>query len=416
MPLWELHSPPLTSPPTSKLVPDEVLLEFDGLTAFTATSDVDGQSLLAYFTDYGEGDGGGTVTRFFVAPTTINIVSRLKAGDVSIRTALDQPITWLADVAEDGDVKAAWRCPVNELPPDALPAKQVMLFPWLEPLVRLRAIGPRVKAERLPTSVVKNLVSAAENATRVLVGFLLNRAAVPGRPAKDVRDLYELEAHQIAYGSFEMSFRPASRALSERLDDEEARSLYADVERLLKAGLTWASGGMNDAIALTDPAEEPVVLRALNALCPSRGAPSHVIEVTGRVAPDTGPVVKLTAKTKSIVREYVRQQQQDDLQPLVLIGVVEEHDYSGSFTLRDIEEPHPLGLAEVSVYFGEDHQDDVLDAHTNRNRVRVVVVTIEKHRWLLAIEGLNQPNGEETSQTDLSAAASPPDPGPEAAP
>ncbi len=94
--------------------------------------------MLAHFCDDAE-----NTYRYFVAPTSRRLLNRLRVGDISIRGALDQPLTWLVDANAGGEVERAWAMPIESVPADALPNDDVMLRPNLDPLIRLRAIGCR---------------------------------------------------------------------------------------------------------------------------------------------------------------------------------------------------------------------------------------------------------------------------------
>src|SRR6185437_1580944 len=127
MPLWPIKSQPLQQTPFERIVPDETLLEFNGASTFTFR-DRNGTTMLAHFCDDED-----ERLRYFVAPTSDSILSRLKAGDLSIRAALDQPLAWLADVDRQGVVLTAWQTRISLVPQDALPAPDVILRPGTLP-------------------------------------------------------------------------------------------------------------------------------------------------------------------------------------------------------------------------------------------------------------------------------------------
>src|SRR5262249_16885037 len=108
--------------------PLEVLYDFDGPRTFTHR-DREGELYLAHWVDEDE-----QVTRFIVVPFTPTFVERLKNGDLTLREALDQPRAWILDKAHTGEVRAAWRIQLADLPENVLPHPGTMLLPTLEPL------------------------------------------------------------------------------------------------------------------------------------------------------------------------------------------------------------------------------------------------------------------------------------------
>ena len=174
--------------------------------------------------------------RYFVAPTSDRILSRLKAGDLSVRSALDQPLAWLADVNRQGEVQRAWVTSIGQVPQDALPLPDVMLRPEFDPLIRLRAIGDAIRPGTLPTSVVRQLVTGVEQAIRTLVNFVFDRGGRAGRPPDNLRDYYSLHAQQFAFNSFEIGFRIPSWEVAGRLLNEDVDEVFAQVEDMLVKG------------------------------------------------------------------------------------------------------------------------------------------------------------------------------------
>jgi hypothetical protein len=61
-------------------------------------------------------------SRYAVVPTTDAIVAELASGARSLRSALDQPTVWVADVGPDGTTRSVWVCTLADLPPHVLPA------------------------------------------------------------------------------------------------------------------------------------------------------------------------------------------------------------------------------------------------------------------------------------------------------
>ena len=126
MSLWEIKSQPTTDNRFGKIVPVEVLAEFDGPLTFTFR-DERAALKLAHLLAIGEG-----VSRYIACETDEVKISDLKNGMISIRSALTGESCWVLDVLADGTVQNAWTTSQIEIPADALPAIGVLLTPELE--------------------------------------------------------------------------------------------------------------------------------------------------------------------------------------------------------------------------------------------------------------------------------------------
>lgn len=135
MPLWTIHSPPWPEANFRTLVPMEVLLEHDVPLTFTLRDEA-GRLMLAHFCD-----SDGDRWRYAVARCNEGIIERLKTGSLSIRDALDQRELWVVDVGRQARVLSAWWVSLASLPPNALPAADVMLYPDLDPSRRVRTVS-----------------------------------------------------------------------------------------------------------------------------------------------------------------------------------------------------------------------------------------------------------------------------------
>ena len=135
MPLWPVTLRPWTAGTIRRVVPREVLVEFDGPLTFTFT-DTAGTLLLAHLLSR-----DGVTARYVAVPTTQDIVDGLKRGARPLRAALDLPLVWLMDVSPDGTVADVWAGSFGDLPTGVLPAADVMLYPHLPPPPRQRAVA-----------------------------------------------------------------------------------------------------------------------------------------------------------------------------------------------------------------------------------------------------------------------------------
>jgi hypothetical protein len=115
--------------------PVEVLYDFDGPRTFTLKDSV-GQLCLAHWCD-----ADGDFNRFIVVPFTEPLIQRLKAGEITLAGALDQPHVRVLDLAHSGEVREAWGVELSDLPADVLPKPGTMLWPSLEPMSVEPVIG-----------------------------------------------------------------------------------------------------------------------------------------------------------------------------------------------------------------------------------------------------------------------------------
>ena len=127
MPLWPVQLQSLPRSNFTKVEPQDVLVDYDGPITFTFQDDV-GQLMLAHSVG-----ADGKAVRFIVAPTSAATVTCLKAGAISVRAALDQPIIWLLDATADGTITGQWIGTLSAIPSDVLPAEGITLLPLLEP-------------------------------------------------------------------------------------------------------------------------------------------------------------------------------------------------------------------------------------------------------------------------------------------
>lgn len=135
--MWEPIGKALDHDQLGSLEPSEVLYEFAAEPLTFVAHDPEGEPLLVHNLSAWD-----RVSRYVVSAVDERILGDLKAGRIDIVTALDQPRCWVADVAEDASVKSVRRVDFVSIPSDLLPDPGAMLTPDLEPLFRVRLIGP----------------------------------------------------------------------------------------------------------------------------------------------------------------------------------------------------------------------------------------------------------------------------------
>jgi hypothetical protein len=375
MPLWQVQLQEWTGGTIKYVDPLEILVDFDQPLTFTFKDEA-GTLLLAHLVSRDD-----RLSRYVVAPTTDQIVNQLKSGARAIIAALDQPILWLMDVAPDGMVAKVWVGNLKGIPSPVLPASDVMLYAHLAPMIRLRATGKLIEPGSLPARVVRSLVGGAENAVRWLTNHVTGEGR-PGRPAESHRNMYQLQAQQFAFRSFEIAFRPVDPANGQLIQDHKAITVVREVERLLSVGLHWVQTGELDA---KDDAERQAILEAMKELSPPQGSPIERIEVTGRVA-STLDAPKLSKSTRQLAGSAIGEMRKGRALPeyVVRAGRIEAVD-RGKFTVtvrNNVEQ-------DVTVRFELDFLNDVLDALNTQVDVSTVAARFDNELWLVVIEPLD---------------------------
>jgi hypothetical protein len=123
----DLESRNTTDQDFKEVVPAEILSEFDDLPLTFTFFDSKGLLVLAHLCTLGP-----DVSRFLVSKTNDAVVTELKNGMLSIRSALLRPPLWLLDVRSDGSIAKAWNTTAAEIPDDAIPDTNVLLTAELE--------------------------------------------------------------------------------------------------------------------------------------------------------------------------------------------------------------------------------------------------------------------------------------------
>lgn len=378
MPLWPVQLQPWHGGNIRNVVPAEVLVELDEPLTFTFR-DESGTLLLAHLCSQGE-----DASRYVVAPTTGEIIEQLKSGARSIMAALDQPIVWLIDLGGNASVVGVWVGTLAGIPQRVLPAPDVMLYAHLTPMLRLRATGPLISPGSLPARVVRSLVGGAENAVRSLTNFVSGRAQ-PGRPPEAHRTLYQLQAQQFAFQSFEVAFRPVDPNSGQIVQDDRANEVVGEVERLLAIGLRWVLTG---EMATQNAEERQAILEAIKELSPPQGSPIERVVVSGRVAPAADPAAlpKLTKNTRQLAGSAIGDMRRGRALPEYVVragrvGAVDRDNQK--VTVRNQTE------ADVAFNFEVEFLDDVLDALNTQVDVSTVAARFDNALWLVAFERLN---------------------------
>lgn len=338
----------------------EVLYDFDGPRIFTAHSAMG--ELLFYLAD--EKDG---VCRYIVAPTNASIIDLLKSGVRSVRDALNQPWVWFLDTQYDGNPVAAWKGTLADAPADALPLPGVMLWPHLEPIFVLRAIGEGLGEGTVPASVIRQVVDGATTALKKIAGQVFQAAGAQGRKANVIRQFYDLPMQGVAYNSFEIAFRlPDRKQLNLVADEapEELGSEFDEIGKQLEQALSWAIN------AKSEEDSEPLdinLLEALEKLVPPQTGIVKSVELRGRIFHAGLARYQLTRETSKRVRRALGKARVSQERITIVSGLVREFDKDDlSFTLRETDDSK-----DHVCRFPQEFFDDVLEVFNTDQRVTI---------------------------------------------
>lgn len=339
---------------------EEILYEFDGPRIFTARNAMG--ELLFYLAD--EKDG---VCRYIVAPTNASIIDLMKSGVRSVRDALNQPWVWFLDTQYDGKPVAAWKGTLADAPADALPLSGVMLWPHLEPIFVLRAIGEGLGEGTVPASVIRQVVDGATTALKKIAGQVFQAAGAQGRKANVIRQFYDLPMQGVAYNSFEIAFRlPDRKQLNLGADEapEELGSEFDEIGKQLEQALSWAIN------AKSEEDSEPLdinLLEALEKLVPPQTGIVKSVELRGRIFHAGHARYQLTRETSKRVRRALGKARVSQERITIVSGLVREFDKDDlSFTLRETDDSK-----DHVCRFPQEFFDDVLEVFNTDQRVTI---------------------------------------------
>lgn len=339
---------------------EEVLYDFDGPRIFTARSAMG--ELLFYLAD--EKDG---VCRYIVAPTNASIIGSMKSGLRTVRDALNQPWVWFLDTQYDGRPVAAWKGTLADAPMDALPRPGVMLWPQLEPVFVLRAIGDGLGEGTVPASVIRQVVDGATTALKKIAGQVFHAAHAQGRKANIIRQFYDLPMQGIAYNSFEIAFRlPDRKQLNLGAGEfpEELGSEFDEIGKQLEQALSWAIDAKpeedNELLHID-------LLEALEKLVPPQTGIVKSVELRGRIFRAHHACYQLTRDTSKRVRRALGKARVSQERISKVSGLVRELDKDDmSFTLRETDDSK-----DHVCRFPQEFFDDVLEVFNTDQRVTI---------------------------------------------
>jgi hypothetical protein len=159
---WVPNSPHDQIPFIGVIEPDEILYDFDGPMLFTSKSQF--FPILCY-----KIDEEGSHAQYLVVPTSKAIVSKLREGQLALRSAMSQAWGWIAEAEDRFQVRRTWSVSIDSLPAVLLPEPGYGIYPAhgiiserpsyaTNPFLSIRFSGADVVGGQLPFGVFKTLV------------------------------------------------------------------------------------------------------------------------------------------------------------------------------------------------------------------------------------------------------------------
>jgi len=356
---WAVKSPPIDIASIGDLKPLEILYEFDGPRIFL--SEVAAGEVLCFLAD-----DDGKHFRFIASPTNKNIIDKLKNGLQTLRDTLNQPWVWFIDLTYDGIPQAAWKGTLADAPEDVLPEKGLMLWPHLEPIFALRAIGDGLSEGNVPISVIRQVIEGATTSLKKIANSVFEESKRQGRKANTIRQFYDLPTLGFAYNSFEAAFRVPETQQSplSLTESEEVVAVFSKIGEKLETAFDWALDEKTRQASGPLPIE---LLEALEKLIPPKTGIVRSIEVRGKFFPNPVARYCLTRETSNTVRKALVAARASQERIVKVQGLVREFDKDNfSFSLRNTDDGK-----EHSCLFPPEFFDDLIEAFNNDGRVTI---------------------------------------------
>ncbi len=381
--MWDVSGISVAVDRLGSLEPREILYEFDGEPLTFTAVDPEGGLLLVHSLCVSD-----RTSRYLVAAIDARIAHSLKDCQSDILSALRQPRVWIADIADDASVKALWQVDFASVSAKVLPRHGAMIDPALDPIFRLRLIGPGVGPGKTTASDVRLAAQAAESGLRGLARIAFDEHKKVGRVSRTIRDYSDLPLQYTRAASFEIAFgRPVGRLPA--VDDP----VFDEMERLLKAGMDALRADGEDAAPIKGLNEEQAtqLFEAIRALTPpSRGGIERV-EIGGRLANSVAGSKILTRDDRLRSVERIKSSKKSSTlePPFHVTGVAEGADQGQDFfVLRRLDPPEIPGLkqpGEIKFRFADHLFDKVSEAWNSQEPIAVVGERIGEEFWALDI-------------------------------
>lgn len=331
----------------------EVLVEYDGPRLFVAQTKL--CLALFYMADENE-----EAMRFVVVPTKQESIEQLKQGLVTVYESLNQPLLWLVETDMKLGIKEARATNLQHIPEDVLPKQGLMLWPHLQPVFTLRAIGEGLTPGNVQASVIRQVVEGASTALRKAATYFLSKDNA-AQPKQTLKSFYDLPAQHFAYNSFEVAFRLPENAQQNLLEDdvwqmqEIGKVLQEAIDTISKQELTELE---NLDILLLD---------ALEKLSPPLSGVVTEFEVGGTLLNKENKTYRLDRDSSRKIRHSLQVKRLEQEKITKIEGIISEPDRDNlTCALRDTTD----GKDRVCS-FPVDLLDEVIEAFYHNNRVAI---------------------------------------------
>ena len=374
--MWEPKGKIIESTSIGSLKPIEPLFEFEGEFLTYVAHDSNDELLLVHNLCVSDG-----TSRYLVSPIDARILKDLKAGRLDIYSALRQPRCWIADLVADDSSKHPWRVHAlyridfDSVPKDHLPRPGAMITPDLDPIFRLRLIGPGVGPGNTTAADIRMAANAAETGLRGLAQIAFDEKKQVGQVPRNIRHYSDLPYQYTRAASFEIAFgRPPDRLPG--VDDE----VFDEMGRLLNKGLEALRTNGDDPAPIEGLTDDQAgqLFEAIKALTPPMRGGIERVEIGGGLTDGMAGAKILTRddRLRSLQRVKASKKIPVEEAPFRVTGVAEGADQGFDFfTLRqlvpsDIPGIGPVG--EIKFSFDDHLFDKVADAWNSQERITVV--------------------------------------------
>ncbi|MEP7218557.1 MAG: hypothetical protein ABI876_06550 [Bacteroidota bacterium] len=337
---------------------ERMLFEFEGPRSYTA---LDNEGELLYLHQCGE---SGDTWQYFVVPFSESLLSDLEEGRIDLRTALEQPRLWIANIGADG-VKNVVRVGNRIAIANYLPVSGTMLYPELEPLLSVRSIGEGLELENATLGLLHTVLENIREALKILAEFAIGDNQKLGQPRKATRRYYDLPV-TLQSGSIRVNVFQPSNVQEANFETDD---VWRRMELLLQRGLAEISRFEEPDFKTADD-DLRVAMQAVQKLAPSTNGVVEKIEISGRLASriDSFTPIEITREKAVALRKRLRRGSESQPSLVTKQGYISELDRDGATCmLRDNN-----GTTILKLSFAEQFFDEVKESFDSEQRVEIV--------------------------------------------
>ena len=370
--MWDISGKSVDQDRLGALAPREILHEFGGEPLTFTADDPDGGLLLVHSLCVFD-----ATSRYLVSPIDARLLKEMKAGRLDIHSALRQPRCWIVDLVA-ADAEPTWRVQsihlidFDAVPKDHLPRPGTMISPDLDPLFRIRLVGPGVGPGKTKASDIRMAAQSAESGLRGLARIAFDEKTQVGQVRRDIRHYSDLPYLNAKAASFEILFgRPHDRLPG--VDDE----VFDEMASLLERGLNALRSDADELAPVEGlTADQSLQLfEAIKALTPPTRGDVVRVEVGGSLVDGLTGSKALTRldRVRSVQRIKAVMKPVLTDPPFRVSGKIEQADQGKlGFTLRQLDPPGYSSLMEIPFWFKESLYDDVMEGFNSTEHVVIV--------------------------------------------